>query len=150
MTNLQLPPDLAARFCELGYHPGQYRLLLLAPAVQTAWAEGFMQAAEQRTIEKFARETVRVTAAEVDELNVWFEHRPSDDQFGKLTGILNEWLDRMPVPDGGALKNSIVSVCLEVAQSSPRIGFTQDSSSPVCPDEERELLDIRQRLGIAT
>lgn len=150
--NLQMPEKITKKWTALGFAPHTFRLLLLAPPVQTAWAEGFLQAGERRAIERFAETEFgfAADALEQAELKIWLDERPSGELFEKMNLLLNEWLEDLPSDEQNRWRNRILQACLDVAHASPRIGFTPYKMSPVCPDEEREILEISRLLGFKT
>jgi hypothetical protein len=150
--NLQMPTEIIEKWETLGFAPKTFRLLLFAPLIQTAWAEGFLQAGERRAIEKFAETEFdfAADALELAELKIWLDERPTSDLFEKMNLLLNEWLEDLPSDEQNRWRNRILQACLDVAHASPRIGFTPYKMSPVCPDEEREILEISRLLGFKT
>jgi hypothetical protein len=96
--NLQMPKNIIEKWEVLGFAAHTFRLLLLAPPVQTAWAEGFLQAGERRAIEKFAETEFGFAAdsLEIAELKIWLDERPTGDLFEKMNLLLNEWLEDLP------------------------------------------------------
>lgn len=150
--NLQMPENIIEKWEALGFAAHTFRLLLLAPPVQTAWAEGFLQAGERRAIEKFAETEFGFAAdsSELTELKIWLDERPSVDLFEKMNLLLNEWLEDLPPNEQNRWRNRILQACLDVAHASPRIGFTPYKISPVCPNEEREIMEISRLLNFKT
>ena len=53
-TDYQFSFQVLEKGVQLGYAPDKLSLLFLVPFVQVAWAEGFVQASEQRAILRFA------------------------------------------------------------------------------------------------
>jgi len=149
MKNLQMPQNLIKKWEKLGFVRNNFRLVFLAPLLQTAWAEGFLQAGERRAIENFAvlEFGIEPDTSEYSELKFWLDERPADDLFEKMNQILNEWLDAMQVNTRKRWRNRLLQACLDVAHSSPRIGFAARKLSNVCPDEKREIMQISRRLG---
>ena len=49
-TDYQFPLQVMEKGAQLGYAPDKLTLLFLVPFVQVAWAEGFVQASEQKAI----------------------------------------------------------------------------------------------------
>lgn len=150
--NLQMPENIIEKWEALGFAPHTFRLLLLAPPVQTAWAEGFLQAVERRAIEKFAETEFgfAADALELTELKIWLAERPAENLFEKMNLLLNEWLEDLPSDEQHRWRNRILQVCLDVAHASPRIGFSPYKASPICADERREILEISRLLGFKT
>lgn len=54
INDYQFPLAVTEKGAELGYSPDTLPLLFLVPFVQVAWAEGFVQASEQKTILRLA------------------------------------------------------------------------------------------------
>ena len=148
--DLQIPIVLTQKWQTLGFTPKAFCLLLVAPPVQTAWAEGFLQAAERRAILKFAERQVGISPedAEFDELEHWLDVRPSDEMFAAMFEILGEWLDVMPKADGEFWRNALLRICLEVARASPDIGLLRHNRPLIHREEQRTIEDISRRLGI--
>lgn len=152
IENLQLPTNLSKKWQTLGFAPKSFRLLLLAPPVQTAWAEGFLQAAERRAILKFAETEAGISpeGAEYEELEHWLDVRPPDELFAEMSEILGEWLAAMPKTDGEYWRAALLRICLEVAHASPDIGLLRRNRPPIRREEQRQIEEISRRLGITS
>lgn len=150
-NNLHLPSALTEKWQSLGFAPKAFRLLLLAPPVQTAWAEGFLQAAERRAIINFAENEVGISREdpEFDELEHWLDVRPPDELFEAMSEILGKWLEAMPKIGGKYWRAALLRTCLEVAQASTEIGLLRKSRPQIHREEREQIQEISRRLGIA-
>ena len=86
----ELLRDLEAR----GFTPDTVRLLPLVPAVQVAWAEGGVSAAERDLIVELARSRgVTEGSAADQQLAEWLSARPSDRLFAEATRLIRVVLE---------------------------------------------------------
>ena len=133
---------------KLGYPTETIRLLLLVPLVQTAWAEGFVQACERKTILKFAEELqVNGAATEYLYLIDWFENRPSEEFFARATELLCKWLAEMPIEQSVKIRKILFTGCFDVACASTEIGLRKEKQR-ISREERRELGLIGEKLGL--
>ena len=134
---------------ELGYAPDKLSLLLLTPFVQVAWAEGFVQASEQKAILRFAS-TLNVDAehSEYERLIGWFDERPSEEFFARSIEHLRELLENIPVKQAVRLRMLLQFGCVEVAQAAGDIGLLRGGSN-IRREEREQLQHIGERLGLS-
>lgn len=134
-------------WARLGYRAGTLPLLLLAPPVQVAWAEGFVQTGERRTILRMAADLrIAPGAPGYAELCDWLDVRPADDFFAEATALLRRWLETMPAARRAKLRNVLLLGCLEVAQASSSIGLLRDRRG-VNREEREQLAALGEKLG---
>lgn len=138
---------IEADWSALGYRAETLPLLLLAPPVQVAWAEGFVQTGERRTILRLAAD-LRIAPGSPGyaELCDWLEHRPPDEFFARATALLRRWLETMPAARRTKLRNVLLLGCVEVAQASSSIGLLRDRRG-VNREEREQLAAIGEKLG---
>lgn len=142
--------DVETKWMKLGGKPETMTLLFLVPLVQVAWAEGFVQRAERKTVLRSAADLkiTQETAGYTDLLN-WLEERPSDEFFAEATGLLNCWLDLMPSAQSKSFRNILHIRCHEVARSSTDIGLHPKSES-IRREEREQISSLGDRLGFAS
>lgn len=147
---LNLSEDLNRKWQDLGYTPGTLRLLFLIPPIQTAWAEGYMQAAESRKIIDFAKNELGIRAedSEFADLKHWLKIRPTDKSFELMNEILSDLLNTIPKPEGKFWRDRILRFCLEVAQASQEIGFLGKNNSPVNQQESLQIEKLGRLLNV--
>jgi hypothetical protein len=146
----QFPMQVLEKGSQLGYEREKLPLLFLVPFVQVAWAEGFVQASEQKTILRFA-ENFRVNAEKsaFEQLLVWFDERPSEEFFARSIEDLRRLLADIPPKQAARLRSMLHFGCVEVAQASGDIGLMRGGSN--IRREERELLqNLGERLGLSS
>ncbi len=148
-TDYIFPLQVTEKGAELGYAPDNLPLLFLVPFVQVAWAEGFVQASEQKAILRFAG-NLRVDHehSEYERLVGWFDERPTDEFFARLIEDLRELLERIPPKQAARLRTMLQFGCLEVAQASGDIGLLRGRSN-IRREEREQLRHIGDRLGLA-
>jgi hypothetical protein len=147
-SKIDRSPEIEIEWSKLGYPPETLRLLLLVPLVQTAWAEGFVQACERKTILKFAEELeVNGAAAEYLHLLEWFENRPSEEFFARATELLRGWLAEMPPEQSEKIRRVLFAGCFDVASASTEIGIKKQGQR-ISREERRELGLIGEKLGL--
>lgn len=144
----KLSPQVVGQGARLGCAPERVPLLLLAPLVQVAWAEGFVQPAERRTILRFAENfglaPGQTAYAELDD---WLDERPSDEFFDRAAEKLRELLEALPAKAAARLRNLLHFGCLEVAQAAGDIGLLRGRSN-IRREEREHLREISDRLGL--
>jgi hypothetical protein len=140
-------PALLAELEELGFAPDTVGLLPLVPAVQMAWAEGGVSAAERELILQLARSRgIAAGSAADQQLAGWLASRPSDDMFARATRLIRAMLDSGSV-SSGVSADDIVKQAEDIASASGGIlGIGRISA------EERALLtrlseDLKGRRG---
>ena len=148
-NDYQFTPQVIAKGAELGYQPDKLPLLFLVPFVQVAWAEGYVQASEQKAILNFAG-NLRVNAehSDYEQLLSWFDERPTDEFFARSIQDLCELLEGIPANQATRLRSMLQFGCVEVAEAAGDIGMLRGRSN--IRREEREQLNyIGERLGLA-
>jgi hypothetical protein len=148
-SDYQFPLSVVEKGAELGYAPDKLPLLYLVPFVQVAWAEGFVQASEQKAILRFAANFgVSAGHSAYEQLLGWFDERPSEEFFDRSLEDLRALLASVPVKQAARLRSMLQFGCVEVAHASGDIGLLRGHSN--IRREERELLqNIGARLGLA-
>lgn len=148
INDYQFPLAVTEKGAELGYSPDTLPLLFLVPFVQVAWAEGFVQASEQKTILRLAANLkINQDHSDYDQLIGWFDERPADEFFARSIEDLCLLLENIPPKQAARLRAMLQFGCLEVAQAAGDIGLLRGRSS--IRREERELLHhIGERLGL--
>ena len=144
----QFPLSVLEKGAELGYAPGKLPLLFLVPFVQVAWAEGFVQANEQKAILRFAANLgISDEHTEFERLIGWFDERPTEEFFDRSLEDLRELLASIPAKQAARLRSMLQFGCVEVAHASGEIGLLRGRSN--IRREERELLqNLGARLGL--
>ena len=147
-TDYIFPPQVIEKGKNLGYASDNLSLLLLTPFVQVAWAEGFVQASEQKAILRFAA-NLRVTSeySDYEKLLVWFDERPSEEFFDRAIEDLRELLETIPPNQAARLRTMLQFGCVEVAQAAGDIGL-QRGRSNIRSEEREQLRHIGERLGL--
>ena len=138
--------EIVEKWRDLGGTDKTLPLLGFVPAVQVAWAEGFMQAGERRTIlALYAASGIADDDLE-KELLGWLDERPSDDFFAAATEILSEWLAKMSSHQSAGLRDLLHERCMKVAEASTTIGL-RPGTRAVSREERRQLELIGNQLG---
>jgi hypothetical protein len=143
------PIDVKVKWADLGYQPETISLLFVVPLVEVAWAEGFVQHAERKTILRLAAD-LQITADRdgyADLLN-WLDERPSDEFFHSATELLSRWLETMTPVQSESLRNVLLIGCVEVARSSANIGL-HPQAERIRREERDQLFRLGSRLGFA-
>jgi hypothetical protein len=128
-------PAMVADLQALGFTPDTVILLPLVPAVQVAWAEGGVSAAERHLIVKLARARGITEGSAADtQLADWLERRPADRVFVDATRLIRAMID---APGQDALTaDDLVKQAESIASASGgMLGIIGRVSA-----EERELL----------
>ena len=130
ITDPELLQELEAR----GFTPDTVVLLPLVPAVQMAWAEGGVTAAERDLIVKLARSRgIEAGSAADRTLAAWLDTRPGADVFEHATRLIRAMLAAPGAHDLTA--DELVKHCESIAAASGGIfGLNRISA------EERQLL----------
>lgn len=149
--NINLPPHLSYKWQQKGFSTETLAIIFLAPLLQTAWAEGFLQSAERREILRYAFEIgILPEDNSHRELEKWTNERPSDEFFEAADDILREWLESISKTERENYKKFIFKGCLDVARTSAEIGFSSRNTSPIRREEKHQLEKIGRNLGLST
>ncbi len=140
-------PQMVKNALELGHDSSRLPLLLLVPFVQVAWAEGTVQAGEQKAILNFAKKFSLVGHSSYERLLTWFDERPEDEFFESSINDLSHLLDRLPAKEAERLRSILRFGCHEVAHACGPVGFLR-SGSNIDRDEREQLLKLDERLGL--
>ncbi len=148
-TDFVFPIQVTEKGEELGYAPEKLPLLFLVPFVQVAWAEGFVQASEQRAILRLAANLkINADHSDYEQLLVWLEERPTEEFFAQSIEDLRELLESIPARQAACLRAMLQIGCIKVAHAAGDIGLLRGRSN--VRREERELLrHIGERLGLS-
>ena len=148
-SEYQLLLKVLEKGAEIGYAPHKLPLLLLVPFVQIAWAEGFMQANEQKAILRFAANLgVKPGHSSFELLLEWFDERPTDEFFENALEDLSELLKRIPEKQAARLRTMLQFGCVETAHAAGDIGLLRGRSN-IRREEREHLQIIGARLGLA-
>jgi len=148
-NDYQFPPQVIEKGSELGYQPEKLPLLFLVPFVQVAWAEGHVQASEQKAILNFAGNlSVNAEHSDYEQLLKWFDERPTDQFFERSIDDLRALLENIPANQATRLRSMLQFGCVEVAQAAGDIGLLRGRSN-IRREERDQLLYIGERLGLA-
>lgn len=142
------PIQVSEKAQKLGYAPEKLPMLFLVPFVKIAWAEGFVQANEQRAILSFAGKLrVGPDHAEYEKLLKWFDERPDEQFFDRSIEDLRALLAGVPPKQAARLRMMLQFGCVEVAHASGDIGLLRGRSN-IRREEREELRRIGERLGL--
>lgn len=134
---------------ELGYPPEHLPLLLLVPFVEVAWAEGFVQASEQKAILRFAASLgVKPGHPAYEKLLEWFDERPQDEFFSRSVDDLRALLASVPAKQAARIRSMLQFGCVEVAHASGDIGLLRGRSN-IRREERVALQSLSARLGLS-
>lgn len=148
-TDFVFPLQVVEKAEQLGYVPDKLPILFLVPFVQVAWAEGFVQANEQKAILRFAENLhVGCDHSDYEELVRWFDERPTEEFFDRSLADLSELLEGIPPKQAARLRTMLQFGCVEVAQASGDIGLLRGRSN-IRREEREQLHYISERLGLA-
>ena len=142
------PIQVSEKAGKLGYAPDKLPMLFLVPFVKVAWAEGFVQANEQKAILNFAGNlSVNENHADYEKLLKWFDERPDEEFFARSIEDLRSLLALIPPKQAARLRSMLQFGCVEVVHASGDIGLLRGRSN--IRREEREALQhIGERLGL--
>ena len=147
-TDYVFPVQVTDKGAELGYASDKLAMLLLTPFVKVAWAEGFVQASEQKAILRFAENFgVKPGHADYEKLLGWFDERPAEEFFACAIEDLRRLLDRIPPKQAARLRAMLQFGCIEVANASGDIGLLRGGSN-IRREEREQLKFIGERLGL--
>jgi hypothetical protein len=144
----QFPIQVMEKAKNLGYAPDHLSLLLLTPFVKVAWAEGFVQASEQKAILRFAENLNLNAHPAYEKLLAWFDERPSEEFFDRSIEDLRLLLESIPPKQAARLRSMLQFGCVEVAHASGDIGLLRGRSN-VRREEREQLRHLGERLGLA-
>lgn len=146
--NFDKSPETYKNWSKLGFAPETAPLLALLPAVQVAWAEGFLQTSERRIILQIFEELEIPMGRGFHEVLDWLEERPSDEFFDSATDILSNSMVKMESNEYAKLRDFLHRSCLKVADASAKIGLTKNSEN-ICREERKQINKIGRRLGFS-
>ena len=127
-------PEMLRQLDALGFTPDTVALLPLVPAVQMAWAEGGVSAAERRLILELARARgIEEGGAADRRLTAWLDDRPGEGVFALAMRLIRAMLASSEQP--GLTADDLVKDCEAIAAASGGVfGINRVSG------EERQLL----------
>ena len=147
-TDYQFPLQVMEKGAQLGYAPDNLPLLFLVPFVQVAWAEGFVQASEQKAILRFAANLrVGFEHQDFEQLLGWFDERPTEEFFDRSIEDLRKLLEGIPAKQAAHLRTMLQYGCIEVAHAAGDIGLLRWRSN-ISREESEQLENIGERLGL--
>lgn len=147
-TDYKLSLQVIEKGAELGYSPDKLPLLFLVPFVQVAWAEGFVQAVERKTILSFAENfSIKTDHSDYEQLIGWFDERPTDEFFAQSIEDLRELLENIPANQAVRLRTMLQFGCVETARAAGDIGLLRGRSS-IRREEREHLRHIGEQLGL--
>lgn len=145
---LDQPLEIVKKWEDAGNEAETFLLLPFVPLLEVAWAEGFLQAGERRTILDLYNH-LEVAEDEVyNQLILFLNERPTEEFFTKANDILAEWLAELPEIQRNNLKKFLHLGCLRVATASSKISLTPDVIS-ICQEERQTLEQIGNRFGFS-
>ena len=148
-TDYVFPIQVTEKAAQLGYEPEKLPILFLVPFLRVAWAEGFVQASEQRAILNFAGSfQVNDEHSDYEKLVGWFDERPTDEFFDRSIEDLRVLLESIPAKQAARLRMMLQFGCVEVAHASADIGLLRGRSN-IRREEREQLRHIGERLGLA-
>jgi hypothetical protein len=111
--------ELLRRVAELGLNQETGAVVLLAPLIQVAWAEGHVTDAERAAVLELAgaRGIVPGTPA-YDKLLEWLRQRPSDELFETAMEVMRVGFSVLPEQERKERIASLVEACRRVAEVS--------------------------------
>lgn len=145
-TEFETPPEIIEKWRKLGFYEDMLPLLPMIPAIQVAWAEGFMQAGERRVLLQLFEETENGKEEIKRTLLGWLDERPTDEFFAETTEILSEWLAKMSSWQAAVLRDFLHASCVRVANASAVIGL-KTGNQTISREERRQLELIGNQLG---
>ncbi len=146
MTDGQLLLELAS----LGIDRDSYRVVVLLPLVQVAWADGRIQAQERELILRVAGEHGLLSGSSGEVLRHWLERAPTAEQIDTgrrlLVALTHRHRGLGSELDASALRD-IQQLCVQVAQAA---GGLFDALFTVEDAEQRALEEIATAFGQQT
>jgi hypothetical protein len=110
-------PESLLELEALGFTPETVSLLPLVPAVQVAWAEGGISAAERDLLVQLARRRgIEAGSAADRTLDGWLAARPDERVFQQATRLIRAMLGAPGAPDLTA--DDLVAYCESIAAAS--------------------------------
>ncbi|OFW39240.1 MAG: hypothetical protein A3F70_11405 [Acidobacteria bacterium RIFCSPLOWO2_12_FULL_67_14] len=126
-------PALLEELEGLGFTPDTVGLLPLVPAIQVAWAEGGVTAAERTLLVKLARARGIAEGTPADrQLGDWLDQRPAEEVFARATRLIRAMLSTGARQENAA---DLVKHCEAIAAASGGLFGVNRVSA-----EERQLL----------
>ena len=142
MTDSEIVEALA----QLGIDRESYRLVLLLPLVQVAWADGAVQSQERELILRVARQHGLLSGSASQVLKGWLRHSPQPEevQLGRdvLVALTHRHRGLGSELNTGDLRD-VASTCKEVARAA---GGLFDLLFTVEPAEQAALQEITRGL----
>ena len=111
---------VVAKLAELGFDGGTAPLLDIVPAIQVAWSDGSLPAAERGEIERILARSEMKEAARLGGRMVadWLSRRPGGDLYRVATEALRLRLARLDADSRKRLVGGIIDDCNAVAAAS--------------------------------
>jgi hypothetical protein len=121
-----------------GYDTETITLLEIAPAVQTAWADGHVSGREREVLRQIAeRQRVTQDSPAYATLSRWLDRRPPDQLFEASLRAIGGMLEGFEPRVRSFFQRKLIDDCTRVANASGGLKAWTDSVSK----EEKQLLD---------
>ena len=112
-------PELLRRVMDLGVTSDTGPAFLLAPLVQTAWAEGEVTDPERETLLRIAgARGIDATSPAHAQLLAWLRERPADEFFDTALKVIKAGLAVLSIDERQERVRSIAGACQQVAEAS--------------------------------
>jgi hypothetical protein len=140
-------PDLLARLAELGIRPETLAALTLVPLIETAWADGVMDAKERAAVlHGAATSGIAPESASYRLLEIWTMERPAPE----ITAIWREFIaaiaESLSERERAALRAKIIGRAWAVANAA---GGFLDAAPSVSAEEHAALASLDSAFGSA-
>ena len=144
------PGELKKALSQFGIDESNFRVIGLLPLVYVAWADGTIQTAERRLIEKAGRQKGWLNDASQPVLDAWLSTPPSKTEFETGMQLLRGLIDQQrglgssmsaqQLPD-------LIDLCADVSESAGGMFGMRDA---ICDDERVALTDVARALLLDT
>jgi hypothetical protein len=112
-------PKILLDIQALGYTRETVKLLYLAPLVCMAWVEGDVTQRELKRILEVAQlRGIEESSLAYSRLTEWLTERPRQEFLEGTLSVIRDLITVMPVEQGRAIKEDLVSCCTHVAATS--------------------------------
>ena len=139
-------PDLLARLAELGIRPETLAALTLIPLVETAWADGVMDAEERAAVLHGAASTgISPDSASYRLLEIWTVERPAREIAAVWREFIAALVKSLSAAERAALRAKVIGRAWAVANAA---GSFLDATPNVSAEEHAALDALDAAFGV--
>jgi len=143
-------PNVLQHLERLGFNPTTVSLLCLVPALQVAWARGWVSHAERHRVLAIARlHGVKENTPAYQQLQAWLEFPPPPEFFEGTLRAIQTALELLPADERKNRRDALIGHCMEVASAAWHLGKISAAERKLLEEIQKQLEPHQQRAASA-